>query len=172
MLESAIKANNGNPPLAAQLAQWKFSERGSQSKTYREDDVQAAFCLQQLRNDVVFDGIKLVATEFLMVKSNKRIDVLGVKDSTLYVFEMKKGRDNSAYGQAENYKVELEDNLTEYLRLLKYYPNINNDITLYAVKTIAVMEWNKKHRLENKSHWLYELPKNYDFSKNLVFRKN
>jgi hypothetical protein len=151
------------------MAGWGFQERSKQTNTYREDDVQAAFCLRQLKLDSQFDGIKFVAAEFLMAEGNKRIDVLGVKDTTLYIFELKKNRKNDAYNQAEQYKRELKANLDTYLELLRYYPNINKNMTTATVRAVAVMPWAKKHQLAKPgdvAHWLY------DFSGGLTFHKS
>ncbi len=165
----------GGSPQAADLKSWGFPKRSKDTDTYREDDVQAAFCLQQLRLDEQFDGIKLVAAEFLMAAENKRIDVLGIKGTTLFIFELKKSRKNGAYGQALRYKNELETNLGIYLELLKHYPNTDQKITVDSVQAVAVMPWAKNHRLakpDDVAHWLYEIPSDHNFSRKLIFHKS
>lgn len=152
-----------------------FPERSRKTKTYREDDVQAAFCLQQLRRAEAFEGIQFVTTEFLMVLENKRIDVLGIRDSTLYIFELKKDRDNKAYSQVCRYKTELESNMGTYFELLRHFPNIPANAASLNIEAIAVMPWSKRHRLskpDGVSHWLYEIPSSFDFSHNLIFHKS
>lgn len=151
-----------------------FPARSRKTKTYREDDVQAAFCLQQLRRAEAFEGIQFVTTEFLLVLENKRIDVLGIRDSTLYIFELKKDRDNKAYSQVSRYKTELESNMGVYFELLRHFPNIPANATSLNIETVAVMPWSKRHRLskpDGVSHWLYEIPSSFDFSHNLIFHK-
>jgi hypothetical protein len=174
-ISKRMKELGGEPPQAADMAGWGFRERSKQTITYREDDVQAAFCLRQLKLDAQFDGIKFVAAEFLIAAENKRIDVLGVKDTTLYIFELKKDRKTDAYNQADQYKRELEANLNTYLELLRYYPNINKNMTTATVRAVAVMPWAEKHQLAKPgdvAHWLYDVPPGYDFSGGLTFHKS
>lgn len=152
-----------------------FPDRSQKTKTYREDDVQASFCLQQLRGAEAFEGIQFVTTEFLMVLENKRIDVLGIRDSTLYIFELKKDRDNKAYSQVYKYKTELESNMGAYLELLRHFPNVPANAASLNIEAVAVMPWAKHHQLskpDGVSHWLYEIPSSFDFSHNLIFHKS
>jgi hypothetical protein len=147
-----------------------FKERGKETSTFREEDVQAAFCFQQLQNKKQFDGIGFVTTEFLLVEENKRIDILGAKDCSLYVFELKRERENPVYNQIERYCKELRDNFGEYLAVLKYYPNIEAS-KISDVKPVAVMPWAQNHQLrkpQDISNWLYE---ESAFQDNIIFHK-
>lgn len=178
-LISRLTEHKGAPLVANNLEysekKMGFPERSRKTKTYREDDVQAAFCLQQLRGAEAFEGIQFVTTEFLMVLENKRIDVLGIRDSTLYIFELKKDRDNKAYSQMCKYKTELESNIGAYFELLRHFPNIPANATSLNIEAVAVLPWSKRHRLskpEGVAHWLYEIPSSFDFSCNLTFHKS
>jgi hypothetical protein len=171
-IATKIAAFGGDAFLpSADLAALGFHKRQNDTDTYREDDVQAAFSLQMLSGGEQFDGIKLVATEFLMAGANKRVDVLGVKDSTLYVFELKRKRYNSTYAQAARYRDELKDNIEDYIELLRHYPNMAS-VKITDVAAVAVMPWANGHRLTklyNVGHWLYNVPKDYNFSAPLTF---
>jgi hypothetical protein len=161
------------PPQEEDLNCWGFNQRQHKTDTYREDDVQAAFCLQMQAGNPHFDGIRLVASEFLLLEANKRIDVLGIKDSVLYIFELKKERCNSAYNQVKNYKAELQDNLDRYFELLRHYPNMGNAKPT-DVFAAAVMPYAKNHQLDKPagiSHWLYTVPQDNDFKAELSFEK-
>jgi uncharacterized protein YqeY len=154
------------------LDEFEFEERNNPTDTYREDDVQAAFCRGMIGGEKAFEGFKFVAAEFLLEELNKRIDVLSVKDNTLYIFELKKDRTNAVYEQAKNYREELSDKLDKYLDLLQYYPNMSGYKDIKNVIAIAVMPFSKRHQLKPKfgvTHWFYDVPENYDFSNPLTF---
>lgn len=178
-LISRLTEHEGAPLVENNLQYFEknmgFPDRSRKTKTYREDDVQAAFCLQQLQGAQAFEGIQFVTSEFLMVQENKRIDVLGIRDATLYLFELKKDKSNKAYSQVSTYKAELESNMGAYLELLRHFPNVPVNAASLNIEAVAVMPWSKCHRLSKPvgvSHWLYEIPPCFDFSHNLIFHKS
>lgn len=146
----------------------EFKDRGTAAaNSFREDDVQARFSLGLLNNEVQFEGIEFVTTEFLLEKANKRIDVLGVKEDTLYIFELKKSRKREAFEQMENYKKELSNDYEiTYKEILKYYPNMQ-ERKINKFVAIAVMPWAEHTKLKNGNMWLYEVP----FLEKMVFHK-
>lgn len=146
----------------------KFKDRKkAPANEFREDDVQARFSLGMINGEEQFEGIKFVTTEFLLEKSNKRIDVLGVKEDTLYIFELKKTRTTKVFEQMEAYREELSnDYYNIYEEILQHYPNMSNK-NIKKIVSIAVMPWSERTKLKNKNMWLYEVP----FLEDIVFHK-
>lgn len=146
----------------------EFEDRGKVAANgFREDDVQARFGLGLINDEEQFEGIKFVTTEFLLEKANKRIDVLGVKEDTLYIFELKKSTTNKVFEQMEAYKKELSaDYEKTYQQILKYYPNMQERY-ITKFEAIAVMPWSEHTKLKNENMWLYEVP----FCDKMIFHK-
>jgi hypothetical protein len=147
---------------------------------YLEEDVQARFCREMLAGGEQYGGIKFVAMELNVpeyhnTKTNKagtegRIDVAGIKNNTLYLFELKKKRENAAYDQVREYGQQVRDNLAEYSKLLQFYPNMGG-ITIEEIKSVAVMPYSENHHLKSPddiADWLFEVP----FDHGLVFHRD
>jgi len=134
---------------------------------FREDEVQVRFCRGMIDEEEQFEGIKFVTAEFVLENSNKRIDVLGVKDDTLYIFELKRKRETNVFIQMEEYREELCSKYEGlYGEILKYYPEMEGRNIKNFVAT-AVMPWAENMRLTNNNMWLYE----ENFNENIVFHK-
>lgn len=136
-----------------------FTDRGKEAANgFREDDVQARFALGMLNNEEQFEGIEFVTAEFVLEKENNRIDVLGVKDDTLYIFELKKSTTTKVFEQMAEYLEEMSSKYDDtYKEILQYYPNMNGR-NIKKFVTIAVMPWSEHTKLRNKNVWLYEVP--------------
>jgi hypothetical protein len=146
--------------------------------TYYEADVQAAFIRGMINGDGDFKGFKFVAAEFVLVGKNTRIDVVGIKNNTLYIFEIKGDvkdtkKYNKAFSQASEYCeiIKNEANWESYKSLLKFYPNMR-DVSFDYIKPIAVLPVAKKHYLyseyEKSAYWLFKGEKTSDFSNSLT----
>lgn len=119
------------------IKEFGFKKR-DKDETVLEEYAQALFIKGMLQKQSEYEGARFVASEFTLEKRN-RFDVVGIKDNTLYIFELKKGRTHSAIDQASNYAKLVMANKDVFMSVLATYPN-NTVASFDKIKVIAVME--------------------------------
>lgn len=102
-----------------------------------EEDVQAKFINGMINGECAYRGIQFVASELNLEDAN-RFDVVGFKDDTLYIFELKRGRETSALSQVKGYCDHARVNKSEFERVLACYPNLAVP-SFSKIQGIAVM---------------------------------
>jgi hypothetical protein len=149
-----------------QMEKFKFKKRDSESKTpekFIEENAQALFIKGMIMGQDMYEGIDFVASELMLAYKSSKIDIVGYKDNTLYILEMKKGRSLKGFQQTERYAKMINDNKTLFLEVLKNYPHCPVD-DFAKVEAIAVMGYaaNSVKLLESKAKeagvglWFYE----------------
>ena len=111
----------------------------------------------------MYEGIEFVASELILADKSSRFDIVGYKDGTLYIFEMKKDRTLAGLTQTAGYAKLINDNKSLFLDVLKNYPHcpVNDFEKIIAV---AVMRYasNSAALLANRAKdagvglWFYE----------------
>lgn len=151
-----------------------FNERKideSKQRPALEEDVQAKFIRGMITKQYVYDNINFVASELILEDGGKRFDVVGFKDGTLYIFELKKGRKIGAFRQVAEYAKMVGDNRDHFLQVLKSYPifpvNDFNEVTSiavvqYAANSTSILK--KEAEKEKVGLWFFE--------ESLSFRKS
>lgn len=143
------------------LSSLGFKNRGTQ--TWREEDAQAAFIRGMITEDPVYEGIQFVASELCLEQGN-RFDVVGLKNNTLYLFELKRDRTTIVADQAQRYYNHVNDHRSDFDMVLSVYPNLAN-VHFDNVKTVVVMrraensprsKWENYSRTSNVDVWLFE----------------
>lgn len=143
---------NDEQTVKTALTTLGFKQRSNVSKNEREENTQARFIQGMVKGKAAFDGIQFVASEFNL-EGKKRFDVVGVKDDTLYIFELKRGRVTSAINQVDKYCEHIKTNIDHYCRVLDVYPNL--EVKRFKdIQGIAVMEWAKNSRSSTWSELL------------------
>lgn len=125
----------------------------------REENIQAHFINGMIKNEPLYNGIKFVASELTLNQSD-RFDVVGFKDSCLYIFELKKDRDSKAFEQANNYVKFVQNSKEDFLKVLSIHPHCKVDY-FEVVKGIAILRYahNQKSMVSNTNGidvWYYE----------------
>jgi len=143
------------------LDNWNFKRR--KSSGFMEENAQALFIQGMILKQEMYEGIDFVASELVLADSSSRFDVVGYKNDTLYIFEMKKDRAIAGLAQTAEYAKLANDNKSHYLEVLKNYPHCPvNDFS--NVRSIAVMRYaaNSAAQLVNRAReagvglWFYE----------------
>jgi len=136
------------------LEGWGYKSRKSGS--FLEENAQALFIqgmiLQQNMyntistgmcssvNPGMYEGINFVASELVLADKSSRFDIVGYKDGTLYIFEMKKDRSIPGLAQTAGYAKLINENKQYYLDVLNNYPQCSvHDFD--KVAPIAVMQY-------------------------------
>ncbi|MBO4913910.1 MAG: hypothetical protein J5449_01775 [Oscillospiraceae bacterium] len=116
-----------------------------------EEDIQASFIRGMLDNESEYQGIAFVASE-LTLGDNKRFDVVGFKDDTLYIFELKRARTVTAAPQVKAYCELVMEHRDSFERVLFVYPN-RIVPHFNRVKGIAVMSYAENSDLKTWKDW-------------------
>ena len=99
----------------------KYNTDRKAGNSRSEAEVQAEFIQGMLAGQADYEDIKFVASELALMQGY-RFDVVGIKEDTLYIFELKRDRTRKV-GQVAEY-VELVNANEEYFRkVLSVYPN-------------------------------------------------
>lgn len=115
-----------------------FKERVS-DKTTLEENIQANFIRGLLMNAMEYEGVQFVASE-LILGDGCRLDVVGIKGETLYIFELKKDRKTKVFEQVKRYATHIRENISEYQSVLSVYPNLSVH-KISDIKGVAVMRF-------------------------------
>ena len=91
-------------------------------KSDLEENIQAAFIKGMLVGQADYEGIEFVASELALMQ-DYRFDVVGIKEDTLYIFELKKDR-TSKVEQVEEYVTLVNTNEKEFQNVLSVYPKL------------------------------------------------
>jgi len=140
----------------------KLGFKSRKEERFREEDVQAMFIQGMISKQEIYDGIEFVASE-LTLDGKNRLDVVGLKDNILYIFELKKKRKFDGLAQTAEYIKLVEQNKSYFLDVLSCYPN-NPVTTFKSVRGVAVMRYaaNATKELITKANnnnvglWYYE----------------
>jgi hypothetical protein len=120
-----------------------------------EEEVQADF-IKLLSRQSGYEGIKFVASE-LMLNEKKRFDVVGIEGKTLYVFELKKGKDHNVMKQIAGYieQIDNKENKKDFSDILSVYPN--NAVNFSEIKGVVVTkrDGNETKKENNVELWLW-----------------
>jgi len=111
----------------------------------------------------MYEGISFVASELILADKSSRFDIVGYKDGTLYIFEMKKDRTFAGLTQTAGYANLINENKAPFLNVLRNYPHCPVD-NFDKVTAVAVMRYaeNSAKLLEDKAMtagidlWFYE----------------
>lgn len=145
----------------ALLEEWGFKRR--KSNAFLEENAQALFIQGMILKQDMYEGIEFVASELVLAKNSCRFDVVGYKNDTLYIFELKKGRKTGGLTQTADYAELINENKECYLEVLRNYPHCAvNDYKEF--RPIAVMRYasNSVTQLVNSAKeagvgiWFYE----------------
>lgn len=124
----------------AELLDMGFKHRALMKS--REENIQAMFINGMIAKTPEYLGIEFVASELTLEEKN-RFDVIGVKDNTLYLFEMKLKRSFGAAKQVLGYVEFVNDNIEKFKEVLCNYPNFDvKDFT--HIKAVTVMEYSER----------------------------
>jgi hypothetical protein len=134
-----------------------FKERINDS--IREEDAQAFLIRDMIKNPVKYDGMQFVTSELNLPKINKRADVIGYKDGFLYDIELKNARDTYTITQAKGYTDHMNDNLDDFVTLLKDFPNCKLPNKIKGIKGIALVPYS-----DNTSGKLESMAKDNDIA--------
>ena len=169
LIDAALsKLVSDDPSLRKEiLTSLGFKTRATQSR--REEDAQAAFIRGMLSNDPMYEGIQFVASELCLEKSN-RFDVVGLKDDTLFIFELKRNRTTLIADQSMRYYDHINQYRQEFDAFLSVYPTLPN-ISFNHVKEITVMrhaensprsKWEDYSKTSTIDVWLFEESLTFD----------
>jgi hypothetical protein len=143
------------------MDEWGF--KGRMSDSFLEENAQAFFIHGMVMRQEMYEGINFVASELVLPGESSRFDIVGYREGTLYIFEMKKGRSLEALCQAACYASLINQNKTLYLDVLRNYPHYAVD-DFDKVIAIAVMRyaansttnWESKAKEAGVGVWFYE----------------
>lgn len=125
--------------------------RTRQGKRALEENIQASFIRGMLDAESEYQQIAFVASE-LTLGDNKRFDVVGFKDDTLYIFELKRGRTVTAAPQVKAYCELVMEHRDLFESVLSVYPN--HPVPRFnRVKGIAVMSYAENSKLRTWEDW-------------------
>lgn len=124
-----------------------------------EEGIQAQFIREMMAEEEAYQGIHFVASE-LTIGDNKRFDVVGIKGTTLYLFELKRDRSKAAAPQVKAYCYYVEQYKDTFRDVLSSYPLIDMTKKCVAsvpsfesVKGIAVMCYAANSPLKTWKDW-------------------
>lgn len=146
-----------------------FKRRGEQEGKELEEDIQAAFISGMVSQGAEYEGIQFLASELILqdedVKQQNRFDVVGFKENTLYIFELKRERVTTIYEQINRYRTHFESHIQEFKKLLAAYPRTvcSEAVEIKSVKYIAVMKyaelsqynWSEKSKNAGVDTWFF-----------------
>ncbi len=142
-----------------------------------QEHVQARFISGMIRGGAEYAGIRFLASELILpdesAEQQSRFDVVGYKDGTLYLFEIRRGRETEAYDRLSRYRAYYEAHTADFERLLTAYPRTACQalVSLHALRCVAVMRyaanspvnWQEKSTAANADTWFFE--SSYSFRK-------
>ena len=147
---------------AAQLSAHGFHVRANPNDSL-EEAAQAAFIRGMIEGEPQYEGIQFLASELNLEEAN-RLDVVGVKENILYLFELKKGRTTRVFQQVAGYVRHVQHYLPLFQRLLQSYPALCQVPALQAVQGVAVLRqaentrqaaWTQSIQDTGVSVWFY-----------------
>ena len=138
----------------------KYKKRAGR---FNEYNAQALFIRGMILKHDMYEGIDFVASELSLASKSSRFDIVGYKDDNLYIFEMKKNRDQKGFKQVAEYATTINNYKEIFLKVLRKSPHcpVSNFKKVHA---IAVMRYatNSVTQVENSAKevgvdlWLYE----------------
>lgn len=135
----------------------RFAELGFKARTsdiMREENVQARMIRGMVRNRPQYENIRFVASE-LTIMQKHRLDVVGIRDEVLYIFEMKNIRSTKAPDQADRYLEHISQRDNDFKTLLNVYPGGPFDYK--GVEGISVEPFAENTSLRERTNlWLFE----------------
>lgn len=170
LLPHLVDANSAQ--VVETLRPLGFKKRSK--KSFREEDVQATFIRRMIAHDPACQNIQFVASELTLARA-MRFDVVGYRpsDDTLFLFEMKKGRETSATTQVLNYRRHIEEHRDNFAKVLSVYPNFPVS-GFSSIKCVTVMKfyenspesvWENTVTAHDVDIWMYDselhFPKRY-----------
>ena len=141
------------------------------------EHVQARFISGMIRGGAEYAGIRFLASELILpdadAEKQGRFDVVGYKDGTLYLFEIRRERETEAYDRLARYRDYYEAHAADFDRLLGAYPRTacTDLVSLHALRCVAVMryaanspvDWQEKSNAAGADTWFFE--SSYSFRK-------
>ena len=112
-----------------------------------EENMQALLIQGMIKNEPTYDGIQFIASEFNL-EHGKRFDVVGVKNTTTYIFELKNERNTRAASQLKGYINHFNTYMRDYESVLRVYPGSTVG-AINEVKGIVIMPWSAN----SKTNW-------------------
>ena len=148
------------------MEKWGFKNREIKSKKsdgFIEENAQAFFINGMIMGQDMYEGINFVASELVLADKSSRFDIVGYKNGTLFIFEMKKDRTLAGLTQTAGYADLIKKNKKTFLKVLKNYPHNPVD-DFKNIAAIAVMRYatNSATLLENRAReagvglWFFE----------------
>ena len=137
--------------------------RINRSGVWKEDNAQALFIKGMILKHDMYEGIDFVASELALAGKSTRFDIVGYKDDDLYIFEMKKDRNQKGFEQVAGYATTINNNKEIFLKVLSKSPYCPVS-DFKKVHAIAVMRYavNSATQVENNAKkvgvglWYYE----------------
>jgi len=111
----------------------------------------------------MYEGIDFVASELILADKSSRFDIVGYKDASLYIFEMKKDRTLAGLTQTAGYANLINDNKPLFLEVLSNYPHctvgdfekvVAIAVMRYAANSAALLK--KRAKEAEVGLWFYE----------------
>ena len=139
--KETLLSTGADVDLAALLKEEGFSVKQTKTSAQDalEDSVQAYFIRGMLAGQSQYRGIQFVGSELTLERRN-RFDVVGFKEDTLYIFELKKGRTAEASDQVKGYVDFIAEHKAQFMQVLGIYPSLNVP-GFSDIKGICVMEY-------------------------------
>lgn len=120
-------------------------EQRTKSKTL-EENMQALLIQGLIKNEPAYNEIQFIASEFNL-EHGKRFDVVGVKNMTAYIFELKNERNTRAASQLKGYINHFNTYMRDYESVLRVYPGATVG-TINEVKGIVIMPWSANSKTD------------------------
>lgn len=135
---------------------------GEKAKTQLEEDIQVRFIRSMLAGEPDYKGIEFVASEFIIQYGDKtagkkvlRADVVGfdAKNQSLWVFELKKGRETGAIRQVMEYVDIICAEINMFSEIISNHPNVKNPpAVLNADKIVPVTVMRHAENLKEEKY--------------------
>jgi hypothetical protein len=149
-------------------------EEKAHARNPQEDEIQAKIIRTMNDNDNLFriigvDKIKFITSELILEQKNTKIDIVGMANNKLLLFEIKRGRTKKTE-QLYDYVVYYNKNIDKLKYLLSVYP-INNVPSFDKIEGIMVMKFAENSLMEKwqKSENKYNI-KIIFFEDSYIFR--
>lgn len=136
--------NDDQEASLATLNQIGFKKRSNSNAL--EENMQAQLIQGLIKNEPVYNSIQFVASEFNLEKWH-RFDVVGIKNKTIYIFELKKERTTLAPSQLRGYINHFNTHKKSFESVLNVYPGATID-TIDEVKGIVIMPWSANSKTD------------------------
>jgi len=131
--------------------------------SFMEENAQALFIKGMILKQEMYEGIHFVASELELAGKSSRFDIVGYKDNTLYIFEMKKGRKVAGLAQTAGYAKLINENKHHFLSVLTHYPHCSIDnfnkiipVAVMGYAANAVSQLTAKAKEAEVALWFYE----------------